>query len=611
MKSDSSKVLNMKALFQTLLSRRSFVASGAALATLFLASCEDATESEPESTPVPSSTPESPEATQVPPTPTPEPTATAEPEPTATPSPTPEPPPPLSFWVDPALAEVPTGLIGGVEQTLQNLASERNLNVSRVDQPGEAVVRIYPPETTDEQATRIHGEPLIPVVRVDNLVDQISIDDLAALFTGGIENWQMLGGQDWIVHPVVGESAIRPRFLRESPGHSEAELTSVANEHPGMLALIPRSAAHFHVQVLVVEDIDPLREELTRQNWHWWEWVDAVIDDLDEQISADIANVLSELGNQSIAPRRSMITVTGDVMLGRTPHRIMAQQGDWTAPFHLVVDELQKGDLTIGNLECVITDSFTQPEDPTTFSLMTYTNAVQGLEYARFHALSSANNHSMDFGLTGMRDTIAALESAGIQHFGTGENLAEARQPCLLEHDGITFGFLGYDAISMQYAGATPESGGVAPLVQDYFVEDIQRLREQADVVIPYFHWGVEYTLTPTENDRRMAHAAVDAGADLVLGSHPHWVQGMEIYQDTAIFYSLSNFVFDQEWSFETKQGLVVHLIFDGARFVGYRVVPVLIEDFYRPRIVEDEIKSTILGRFWESTSIIANTPVT
>jgi poly-gamma-glutamate capsule biosynthesis protein CapA/YwtB (metallophosphatase superfamily) len=232
------------------------------------------------------------------------------------------------------------------------------------------------------------------------------------------------------------------------------------------------------------------------------------------------------------------------------------------------------------------------------------------LQFAGYHALSGAYNHSLDFGVVGMRDTTAALEAGGIQHFGTGDNLEEARQPCLLEHDGVTFAFLGYDAISMQWAGATAETGGVAPMVQEYVVEDIQRAREIADVVIPYFHWGIEYTLTPTENDRRMAHAAVEAGADLVLGGHPHWVQGMEIYQGTAIFYSTANFVFDQEWSFETKQSFVLHLVFDGPRFVGYRVVPALIEDFHRPRIVEDEVRNTILGRFWESSFTIADNPL-
>ena len=594
----------MSALFQTLLSRRTFVKSGTALSALFLAACslDSADEEEPEPTATPPSEPD--EARVPDPTATPEPTPTTEP----TPTPTPVPREPISLVLGDFVDEHQT-LVKQTIDALQEIANENEIPFNRVSDPERASVQMHRAHNSPRDDVHIHGEPLVAAVRVDQLVDQVLRDDIPRLFNREIASWQELGGQDWLIHPAIAGDAVPPDFALDSDIQHRDDLTSHAGEHPGLIAMMRRSSASFDVQTLIIDEMDPLRDELTPDVWPWWERIDITVDHPDADTSERIVSRLNEVTAELSASRRTMLSIVGDVMLGRTPHRIMYERNDWRAPYPLVADELQKGDLTIGNLECAITDSFTPPADPTTFSFMTFTSAVEGLQFAGFHALSGANNHALDFGVVGMQDTTAALEAGGIQHFGVGNTLEEARQPCLLEHNGVTFGFLGYDAISMHYAGATANSGGVAPLVQEYFVEDIQRTREIADVVIPYFHWGVEYTLTPTANDRRMSHLAVEAGADLVLGGHPHWVQGMEIYQGTAIFYSTSNFVFDQEWSFETKQGFVLHLVFDGTRLVGYRVVPVLIEDFHRPRIVEDDVRATILGRFWESSSIIASTP--
>jgi poly-gamma-glutamate capsule biosynthesis protein CapA/YwtB (metallophosphatase superfamily) len=600
----------MLSFLQTILSRRRFVKSGAALPLVLIVACRSEDEQRDDATVTPEPTP-TPEGEVAIATATPEPTATPESTPTATPTPTPTPESTetVRYSVAEGLNVEDHALLQGILEHLESVVQESGQIFERAEDGDEVDILIGPATDSSDEAIRIPGEPIIAVVRVDNLVNEIQQDDLQPLTSGSLANWQELGGQDWIVHPVRSRSLATSIGPNELEAHRDDELSSIASDHPGLIALVPRSHATFHLQALIVDEIDPLRDELTLENWPWWDAIDVQLsadDDLDERLRA----ALGQFAGEQRAERRTMVSVVGDVMLGRTPHRIMTERNDWRAPFPLVADELQKGDLTIGNLECAITDSFSPPEDPRTFSFMTFTDAVEGLEFAGFHALSGANNHALDFGVVGMRDTTAALAAVGIQHFGTGDNLDEAREPCLLEHNGVTFGFLGYDAISMQYAGATAESGGVAPLVREYVVEDIQRTREQADVVIPYFHWGIEYTLTPTENDRRMAHAAVEAGADLVLGGHPHWIQGMEIYQGVPIFYSTSNFVFDQEWSFETKQGFVLHLIWEGTRLAGYRVVPVLIEDFHRPRIVEDDVRTAILGRFWESTSIIASTPL-
>lgn len=587
--------------------RRLFVFAGGLFSSILAAcSLEQADETDDDSeSPTPTATPEPrPSPT---PTPTPSPSPIATPSPTATARPTPEPQSPVRYWLEPGIADSSPGLVERVTGVILESPGADSPEPAEADSEAEADVLIRRPAGRDGEII-VYGQPLIPVAAIDQYCPGLTVGQIEEMLAGTLTNWIEVEGQDREVVPALHPSAERYGFSAEFRVGTPDQLPQQAGSTPGLVALVPRSWVTFHVHSLYVDDIDPLREELRPDIWPWWEQIAVSLAENSEgQDPSVIADELDELNAGARARARTMLSAVGDVCLGRTIHTTMVQQGDWRAPYRLVTDELQRGDLTIGNLECAITGSFDPPADPRTFSFMTFPEAVDGLAFAGFTALSGANNHAMDFGVTGMRDTVAALSEYGIQHFGAGDDLEAARQPCLLEHDGTTFALLGYDAISMHYAGATAESGGVSPMVRDYVTEDIQRAREQADVVIPFFHWGVEYTLTPTEGDRQMAHAAIDAGADLVLGGHPHWVQGMEIYQGRPIFYSLSNFIFDQEWSFETKQGFILHLTFDRAELVGFRVVPVLIEDFYRPRIVEDDVRTTILGRFWESTGLIAD----
>ena len=283
------------------------------------------------------------------------------------------------------------------------------------------------------------------------------------------------------------------------------------------------------------------------------------------------------------------VTMVGDIILGRTVHTIMARLNDYAAPFRRVADELSKADLTIADLECSLSDTIPPPDDPYTFAFMTYTAGVQGLRPAGIDGVSQANNHSMNFGAGGMRDTLATLDSAGIRHFRIGETLDQARKPAIFDVRGTRLAFLAYDGVTGDTNGATAGSAGNSPLVADLVAEDVASTAKQADIVIPFIHWGVEYTLTPTDEQRAVARPASDAGATIVVGSHPHRVQGIEEHRGRPIVYSLGNFVFDQDWSAETKQGLIMHLVFQGPRLAALRLVPVVIENFYQPRIATGE----------------------
>jgi poly-gamma-glutamate synthesis protein (capsule biosynthesis protein) len=202
---------------------------------------------------------------------------------------------------------------------------------------------------------------------------------------------------------------------------------------------------------------------------------------------------------------------------------------------------------------------------------------------------------------------INTLHEHQITTCGGGSNLAEARQPAIQTVKGTRVALLGYNEIPPNgfYAGAN--SPGIAPVDLTTLPQDIAAARAQADLVIPFFHWGVEYTKDPTKTQQQAARLAIDAGADMVLGSHPHWVQAIESYKGRLIIYCLGNFIFDQDWSQQTVEGCMLHLYWRGATLVGMRFVPYLIEDRCQPNIIPQAQAVDIFERIWSATDMLAS----
>lgn len=195
-------------------------------------------------------------------------------------------------------------------------------------------------------------------------------------------------------------------------------------------------------------------------------------------------------------------------------------------------------DLNIGNLECPITTS----EERESNQVMYMTAPADSLELLRpFDVLSLANNHIRDFGTRGVHDTIAALDERNFQHFGAGSTVDEAIAPVVIEQNGMKVAFVG----ATRYANATRENGGgTAPDSVKLMKQQIRKLKGDGCFVVLYLHWGYEYVRIPSPRERSIAHRCIDAGADLILGAHPHIYQGIETYKGKTIAYSLGNFIF-------------------------------------------------------------------
>jgi poly-gamma-glutamate synthesis protein (capsule biosynthesis protein) len=190
--------------------------------------------------------------------------------------------------------------------------------------------------------------------------------------------------------------------------------------------------------------------------------------------------------------------------------------------------------------------------------------------------LSLANNHITDGGTQGIVDTLKNLDRVGIAYAGAGTNLKEAGKRTILDVEGTKVAVIACVGVVPGTWAGTSSAGGL-PCTLKVTVPLIEAARERADAVIVFAHFGVEYQRQPTNEQRKWAARWAAAGADLVIGAHPHVAGAIEQFDDTPVFYSLGNFIFDQNWSTPTMQALVTELTFAGGKVVQARVHPVII----------------------------------
>lgn len=281
-------------------------------------------------------------------------------------------------------------------------------------------------------------------------------------------------------------------------------------------------------------------------------------------------------------PARVLLAAVGDVMLGRSVGARLEAEGAAIAFAH-VRDILSGADITVANLESAVGVRGTPA--PKAYTFRAPPAAVEALALAGIDLVSLANNHSLDYGPESLAETRALLAERGILSPGAGPNRAVAHAPATLVHEGLTLAFLAYVTVPVEGTGfdpatwtATTDTPGVAWLDIPTMAEEIRAARHDADLVVVLLHFGIEWQLEPSEVQREQARAAIDAGATLVVGAHPHVLQEVEAYGDGLIAYSLGNFVFDGFWD-PANDSAILLVELTAAGIIGYEMVPVTIVD--------------------------------
>jgi len=284
-------------------------------------------------------------------------------------------------------------------------------------------------------------------------------------------------------------------------------------------------------------------------------------------------------------PRVSFCAV-GDILLDRGIRKKIAEYGvDY--PFELIAPFSSGFDLAFCNLECPVSAQGTSTGK--VYCFRADTAFFTGVTDAGFDIFSLANNHIIDWGLAACLDTKDLIERHGLVAVGAGKTDLDARTPRIVRKHGLTFAFAAY--VGKPLAGMLPV--GPAQASCDEIVREIRQVRDQVDFIIISMHWGTEYEHIPEEHQVTWAHRLIDAGADLIIGHHPHVLQSFEVYKERFILYSLGNFVFDQRHLYQRQSG-VFSCVFRKGRIDSVMFHPVLLEDL-RPGLAADSAYTLIL----------------
>ena len=257
-------------------------------------------------------------------------------------------------------------------------------------------------------------------------------------------------------------------------------------------------------------------------------------------------------------PATVKLIMMGDIMIAQDEEtgKLIKRGQD---PFKPFAKLLHEADIAVGNLECAITkQGVAEPKD---FTFMAQPNCIPLLN-AHFTALSVANNHACDFGKPAFVKQCRRLEKAGLPYFGGGRDKTAAHRPWIIEKYGLKIAFLGYCEVFRRFQATDKEAGVAWSDPDEPVIADIKAAKEQADLVIPFMHWGDQYE-PATDRQKQLARKMIDAGADCVVGGHPHITQGAEYYKDRLIIYSLGNFVFNGFDTEETQTGWALRLTLD------------------------------------------------
>ncbi len=299
------------------------------------------------------------------------------------------------------------------------------------------------------------------------------------------------------------------------------------------------------------------------------------------------------------AGKEISIVAVGDVMLGSHVIGVIEQRGV-EYPFAKTSGYLESAHVAIANLEA----PFTSRGEPfeKKFNFKVPPRFARSLVLGGIDAVTLANNHTLDYGLEGLSNTMETLDTLGVFYSGAGMNAQQAHEPVVLNVDGKRVALFGYSMTFPTEFYATKDSVGTAYPEPERLRASLTKWRDKVDFIVTSFHWGAEKRETPKQYQVEFAHLAIDSGSDLVLGHHPHVLQGLEIYKDRLIAYSLGNFAFGS-YSRHAADSIILKVYLGENGLVSAFCVPINVNNVeveFQPVLAGGERKKAILAHLRE-----------
>ena len=415
-----------------------------------------------------------------------------------------------------------------------------------------------------------YSMPVALVVHASRSTADVALADARRVVASGATRWS-----------DVGQSGDKVRVLSTKERRASDVLREVRASRD-VLGIVPADAVDARVRVLTIGGRHPLR---------------------------DPDRYPLRTPSRRPMPEVTTLAAVGDIMLGRRVgdrHR-----DDPGAPLMPLAKRLAAAEITVGNFESTLSGDGSPTQGGDSFAASP--RVTTGLRVAGFDLMSLANNHVGDYGDRALRQTLSRFDTAGIMTVGAGRNLTAARRPVILERDGVRIGFLAVDSIGETPAATTTRAGTnrlnmpprTGPLNRSQLQRissDIRALSQRVDVAIVLTHWGTQYTHRPESSQRVAARAFADAGADLVIGGHPHWVQGLEMAGSAVVVHSLGNFIFDMDFQTKTREGIFLEIVLWDGAVKAVEPVPYLIDNAFTPRLIKGNRAQSILSDVWRSS---------
>ena len=436
-------------------------------------------------------------------------------------------------------------------------------------------------EPSPDPPAPLRTTPLVLAVHASQPPLDVPVDVAQRLLAGTVTDWADLGAAAAplrvVASPVVEEAA--PALWVST---NEAAITAAQGDL-GVIAVLPAPIVGPTLRVLSVGGVDPFRDP--------------------------DAYALTTAG---VAPD-SVVTMSfvGDLMLARGVGRVIEAAGDPAAPLRATADRLAAADVTVGTLESTLSRIGPPTQGGDSFGADPVVR--EGLTLAGFDVLSLAANHLGDYGAESVVETVRLIREAGIVPAGGGADLAEAEAPAIIERNGTTIGVLAFNAI-----GETPRAapgvpgalevrmgsrtGPLVPADVSAMQDRVRALDQQVDLVVVMPHWGTQYQHEPEGDQRIVGRAMIDAGADLVVGGHPHWVQGVEWHAGSMIAHSLGNYVFDMDFQVKTMEGAILDVTLWDGEVKAATFAPIRMDASFTPREISYPDGASVVDGIWGSS---------